>query len=259
MRHFLVFICLFAITTFARAEIIFSTPQGYVNDYAQMLSVEQSAKLNTTLKQFDQQTSNQVVVATFASLEGHPLETFSMKLAQQWKIGTKKHDNGVLLLIIRDDRKIRIETGYGLEGALTDAVSSSIIRNQIAPSFKKQDYAAGIEKGVTAILEAVKGEYKPENIAETSFYDSIWFWCSVGILLLLLFYPYVRQRGIKIPVIDFLFMILAMLLSNSQQEKTRRSGDDFINRGNQDNDSNDRGGFSGGGGKFGGGGASGDW
>ncbi|MFX8652960.1 TPM domain-containing protein, partial [Acinetobacter baumannii] len=92
---------------------------------------------------FEQKTSNQVVVASFNHLQGDSLESFSVHLAQAWKIGSKQHDNGVLLLIIKDSHQIRIEVGYGLEGVLTDALSSVIIQNDIVPAFKQGHYDEG--------------------------------------------------------------------------------------------------------------------
>jgi uncharacterized protein len=101
-----------------------------------------------------------VAVAIFPSLEGESLEDFSIRLAQQWRLGQKGLDNGVILLAFLDDRKLRIEVGYGLEGRLTDAQASSIIRNEIAPRFREQRYAAGIEAGLDAIFKAIAGEYR---------------------------------------------------------------------------------------------------
>lgn len=259
MRHFFLAICLLMLTTFAHAEIHFPAPQGYVNDYAKMLPIDQVARLNNALSAFERQTSNQVVVATFDSLGGQSIENSSLQLARQWRIGSSKHDNGVLLLILKNDRKIRIEVGYGLEGTLTDALSSSIIRNQIAPAFKRNDYASGITNGVTAILQATLGEYKPENITETDFYNTTWFWSLIIFLLLFNSYSYGRQRGIKIPIIDPLFVILTMLLSPLNRNNYSSRYTDAGGSRNDSNGNRSSGGFSGGGGKFGGGGASGGW
>src|SRR4029434_7530579 len=99
-------------------------------------------------------------VAIFPSLEGESLEDFSIRLATAWKVGRKGKDNGVLLLIFKDDRAIRIEAGYGLEGALPDAVSKSIIETKIIPEFRRGDFHAGIFSGVDAIMAATKGEYQ---------------------------------------------------------------------------------------------------
>ena len=112
------------------------------------------------LRDFEDQTSNQLVVVTFSSLEGEALEDFSIHLAEAWKIGQKGKDNGVILLIFKDDRKVRIEVGYGLEGALTDATSQLIIENEIKPRFREGKFDEGVEAAVQAIMAATKGEYR---------------------------------------------------------------------------------------------------
>jgi uncharacterized protein len=100
---------------------------------------------------------------TIRSLQGQPIEEYSLRVAEEWKLGKANKDNGVLLLVVVDDRELRIETGYGLEGVLTDALSSRINRNEIAPHLRRGDYDAGIKAGVTAIIEAIRGEYKNDD------------------------------------------------------------------------------------------------
>ena len=149
-------------TIFAANFTLPDKAANYVNDYAGVLSNRQAESLDRRLQQFDQNTSNQIVVAIIPSLNDQPLEETANKLYRQWAIGTKKHNNGVLLLVSIKDHKIRIEVGYGLEGALTDALSGQIIRNEIAPNFKDGDYDAGIVRGTQAIIQATKGEYKAD-------------------------------------------------------------------------------------------------
>jgi uncharacterized protein len=104
-------------------------------------------------------TSNQISLLIINSLEGGSLEEYSLRVAEKWQPGQQDKDNGVLLLISIDDREVRIETGYGLEGSLTDAISSRIIRNEIAPRFRNGDYDGGVEAAVMAIINAIAGEY----------------------------------------------------------------------------------------------------
>jgi uncharacterized protein len=130
-----------------------------VHDDAKVLSTQTVQQLENRLKVFEDSTTNQVAVLIIQSLEGEILESYSLKVAEAWKLGTKNNDNGVLLLIAIADRKMRIEVGQGLEGVLTDALSSRIIRNEIAPYFRRQEYDAGVTAGVNAILQAIKGEY----------------------------------------------------------------------------------------------------
>jgi len=132
--------------------------RGRINDLAGLLSQEQITSLEYRLTKFEQETKHQIAVLTIPSLDGDSLEDFSIRVAETWKIGRKGNDNGVILLIARDDRKIRIEVGYGLEGVLPDAVANRIIQRVIVPRFRDQDFSGGIESGVSAIIQASAGE-----------------------------------------------------------------------------------------------------
>ncbi len=137
--------------------------RGRVNDYAKLLPQERARALEAQLEKFEQETGHQIAVLTIPSLKGDSLEDFSIRVAESWKIGKKGFDNGAILLIARDDRRLRIEVGYGLEGVLPDAIASRIIREVITPRFRSGDYAGGIEAGVDAILKITKGETLPER------------------------------------------------------------------------------------------------
>jgi uncharacterized protein len=137
--------------------------RGRVNDYAKLLTQERAVALAAQLEKFEQETGHQIAVLTIPSLEGDSLEDFSIRVAETWKIGKKGFDNGAILLIARDDRKLRIEVGYGLEGVLPDAIASRIIREVITPRFRSGDFAGGIEAGVEAILKVTRGEPLPEQ------------------------------------------------------------------------------------------------
>jgi uncharacterized protein len=138
--------------------------KGHVNDDADMLSPATARQLEALLTQFEQQESTQIVVLTIPSLEGDSLEDFSIRLAEAWKIGQKGLDNGAILLIAKNDRKIRIEVGYGLEGRLTDLMAGRIIRNVIAPQFRSGRFDQGISDGVAAMIATVKGEFSGADI-----------------------------------------------------------------------------------------------
>lgn len=143
-----------------------------MNDYAGMLSPEVRTRLEQALRAFEVKTSNQLVVATFTSLGNGSIEDFSIRLAEKWRVGQKGKDNGVIFLIFKDDRKMRIEVGYGLEGTLPDALAGQIISQKVAPYFKKGDYDGGILSGVAAIIEAAQGEFKAEPVPMGSYgYD----------------------------------------------------------------------------------------
>jgi uncharacterized protein len=144
----------------ATAELRVPPPPDHrVNDYAGALSASDRERLEQKLTQRERSSSNQVVVAIFRSLEGESLEDFSVRLAQAWRVGQKGLDNGVVFLIFVEDRKMRLEVGYGLEGSLTDAVSASILRQMVAPRFREGKMADGIAAGLDAIDQAIAGTY----------------------------------------------------------------------------------------------------
>ena len=131
----------------------------HVHDDAHVLTQATIDQLEKQLTAYEDSTSNQIAVLIIPSLDGDILEEYSLRVATTWKLGQKAKDNGALLLIAVNDHKMRIETGTGLEGVLTDAISSRIIRNKIAPAFRKDDYDEGIKAGIDAIILAVGGEY----------------------------------------------------------------------------------------------------
>ena len=134
---------------------------GRVNDYAGMLPRARSQDLQARLAAFEKETSHQIVVLTVPSLEGDPLEDFSIRVADAWKIGQKGFANGAILLIAQKERKIRIEVGRGFEGILPDAIASRIVREIIAPRFRTGDYAGGIEAAVDMMIKVTRGEQLP--------------------------------------------------------------------------------------------------
>lgn len=165
-----VFVCIFAIPYFSEAYTSPGSPIGFVNDFAGILTTEEKNSLETQLNDFAISTTNEIVVVTIISLHGESIESFAEKLFQDYGIGKAKKDNGILLLIAPIDQKIRIEVGYGLEGALTDIVAGQIIRDEITPYFSKNNYFEGISKSVNSIIQATKNEYV---VAEPSFLDNI--------------------------------------------------------------------------------------
>jgi len=130
---------------------------GHVNDYARMLPADTATRLEQQLRELEERTGAQVVVLTVESLEGDPIEDFSLRVAETWKLGEKDKDNGVLFLVAKEDRKMRIEVGYGLEATLTDALSKRILDGITRPRFRAGDFGGGIEATVNAIAAAVEG------------------------------------------------------------------------------------------------------
>jgi uncharacterized protein len=228
----------------------------YVVDETNTLSSSEKNSLMHKLVDFEKETSNQFVVYMIPSLEGESIEEVSVRIAEENKIGKKDRDNGILLLIAKNDRKLRIEVGYGLEGALTDALASQIIRNEIVPSFKAGKYAEGINNGVDAIISATKGEYEAEEDSPGGFSSG----CCFGLPIFIIVIFGVIFLMIFIGIIQRIFGIGRGTYSGSKS-----SGSGWSNWGSGSGWSSGSssgssfGGFSGGGGSFGGGGASGSW
>ncbi|NWF55903.1 MAG: YgcG family protein [Syntrophaceae bacterium] len=248
MKSFLAgFLCLLlSPSVFALA--VPERPEGRVTDRTGTLTRDQIQALEKKLSAFEKETTNQIAVLMIPSLEGDSLEEFSIRLAEKWKIGQKGRNNGVILLIVKNDRKLRIEVGYGLEGALPDALAGTIIRNEIAPRFKEGQFFQGIETGVNAIISATKGEYRAGPRKKES---PMGLWFPLLILgAFIFFFELARSRARR-------------RYYHSGSSRGWHSGGGFFGGGpflggsggwSSGGDS-----FSGGGGDFGGGGASGNW
>ena len=161
MRHRMRHLCLLSLLVLvslqaAAADKPVPFLSGHVVDEAGMIPEDARQRIDQKLIAFEQSTGAQVAVLTVESLDGDPLEDYSMRVVETWKLGKKEKDNGVLLLIAEQDRKMRIEVGYGLEGELTDLESGRIVDNVIRPDFQKGDFAGGIEHGVDSILERAR-------------------------------------------------------------------------------------------------------
>jgi uncharacterized protein len=154
-------------------------PAGFVNDFAGLLSAENKAVLETKLVDFEKTSGNEISVVTVKSLGGDSIENFAVKLFEDWGIGKEKEDNGVLILVAEEDREMRIEVGYGLEGALTDAQSYWIIKNIMTPAFSSGDFYSGLNGAADKIIEATKGEYIPSENSGNSESNINWVFLIV--------------------------------------------------------------------------------
>lgn len=143
----------------ARAYYSLGKPTGFVTDQANVLSSEQKQALETKLEQFEATSTNEIAIAIIPSLKGDYIENFSVQLFKDWGIGQKGKNNGILILVATQDHQMRIEVGYGLEGALTDAQSSWIINNTLAPALKTNDYYGGLDQATDQIISATRGEF----------------------------------------------------------------------------------------------------
>ncbi|MGE5497464.1 MAG: TPM domain-containing protein [Syntrophothermus sp.] len=218
----------------------------WANDYTNTLSAEEKQQISNDLRSFSDTTSNQIVLLMISSLDGYPLEEYAYQTAMKNKVGAQKNNNGILFLIVKNDKKVRIEVGYGLEGALPDALCSSIIRNEVSPYFKRGNFYEGIVSGIVAIKAATAGEYKATAQKKRNSgkgLPSILFFIIFGVIMLLMRLGGRRRGG------NFIFYGGGF---GSGGFGGRSGG--FGGGGG-----GGFGGFSGGGGSFGGGGASGSW
>jgi uncharacterized protein len=239
------------------AETLPPKPAAYFNDYAGVVSPATAQRLDAELKEFERTTSNQIVVAIYPKLETNSsVQDYTFRIAESWKVGQAKRDNGAVLFVFTEPRKMFIQVGYGLEGALPDITAKQIIANEITPAFKAGNYDAGLIAGVEAMIKATRGEYRGSGrtVAE-------------------------GQRGgggsFGFPAIILIFFLLFILSRVFRRSGTvygangRRAyrggwfppmiGGGGWGGGGGGGFSGGGGGFSGGGGSFGGGGAGGDW
>jgi len=253
-RLLLAVLLLAALAVAASAALPIPPPSDRrINDYAGVLSADEGARLEDTLRARERESSNQIVVAIFRSLQGESLEDYSIRLAQAWRVGQKGLDNGVIFLVFLDDRKMRLEVGYGLESKLTDALASQILRQVVAPRFRDGKVPDGIAAGLDAIQQAIAGTYKAAPQGQAPRAQG---WNPFQLILLLF-------------VVSGIFSIVIPALYGSHIRRQgwtggrRGWGGPIIFPGGSWGSGGGGGGgggdFGGGGGGFGGGGASGDW
>jgi uncharacterized protein len=242
---------LLATLQFEVASAEFPAYAGPVTDEANILSTSVERELVSVLENHELQTSNQVVVATVKSLDGRDISEYGVELGRHWQIGQEGRDNGVILLVAPNDRKVRIEVGYGLEGALPDAIAANIIHRVILPRFREGSFKSGIREGVAAILDAIKGEYEPQTTVRKRSRGHFGYF--VLLPLFLIFFPSMLFRMFRRGRRGTGGLGTAMLVGGLMASQMHRGG------GAGGFGGGGLGGFTGGGGSFGGGGASGGW
>ena len=159
--------CLLVPAVFAAAQPSFPKPAGRVTDLAELVDPSTEALIDQQLADLERRTSSEVAVATVRSLDGMSIEEYANRLFKEWGIGQARQDNGVLVLVAPNEREMRIEVGYGLEGVLPDGLAGQIIRDEFTPRFRNDDYSGGIRAGVTRVVEVVEKHQAltPEEVA----------------------------------------------------------------------------------------------
>ena len=255
---------LLAVGLAGAAEVMPTKPARYFNDYAGVVKQATAERLNRELEEFEKATSSQIVVAVYPKMQtDSAMEDYTFRIASNWKVGQKDNKNGAVLFVFIQERKVRIEVGYGLEGALPDALAKLIVENEIKPRFKAGDFDGGLFAGVKAILQATRGEYKGTGRNQT----------RAGPIMIF-DQPFTWHRAFGFFLIGFLVLsILWRVLTGPfvrHGTSYRRNGRTqwrgwYVGGGGgggggwSSGGGGGGGGFSGGGGSFGGGGASGSW
>lgn len=237
-----------------------ASPTQWVTDAAGILQPQELQALNSKLREFETRSGAQFIIYIFPSLENESLEDFSIRAAEAWKAGQEKYDNGLILLVFMAEQRVRIEVGYGLEGTMTDAFSSRVIRNYLAPHFQNGQYASGLNAAADAIIAEIEGNEPPVPVEGRRPQGSGGIASLLPLLFIILIFifvigPLFRHGGIGgcggcIPAPIF----FPMGGGGSTFGGGRRGG-----FGGGGFGGGGFGGFSGGGGGFGGGGASGGW
>jgi uncharacterized protein len=240
----LVFVAVILASTALAAEPKFPALSGRVVDDAGVLSASTQTELTDMLAAHERATGEQVVVVTLASLQGFPIEDYGYQLGRYWGIGEKGKNTGAILIVAPKEHKVRIEVGYGLEGKLTDAISRTIIENDVVPNFRRGDFNAGVVAATASILKVLGGNGSVPSSAESS--------------------APADSNGLGLPLLAMaLWFALVIILNRLGRSNylIRRGG--YISSGGFSSgggfSGGGGGGFSGGGGSFGGGGASGSW
>jgi len=234
------------------AEVIPPKPDRYFNDYAGVVSQSAALRFNEQLAQFERETSNQVVVAVFRKMQSDSdAADYGQRVAQAWGIGSKRQRNGVALFVFIDDRKVSIQVGYGLEGALPDATAYDIRANHINPHFRQGDYEGGLAEGIDLICKAIRGEYKGDGATVRE-----------------------RRTNRNVGPGGFILLVFLVIMMMAIARAGRRRGYRYSSAGGpyvggwpgggggggwSSGGGGGFSGFSGGGGSFGGGGSSGSW
>lgn len=241
----------------AMAAEVPAKPTRYFNDYASLIDPGTAQQLNRRLEDFERQTSNQILVVIYKSLPADAtIEDFTQDAFRAWKVGQQGRNNGAVLFVFVNDRKMRIQTGYGLEGALPDAICKRIISDEMAPRFKAGDFSGGVTAAVNAMIAATRGEYKGtgQTVAQTR----------------------ARARQSQGSIVDLIIFVVVLGIVGLSWLRSARRGTVYTSSGSRGSGGvwwiggggggggysgggGGGGGFSGGGGDSGGGGASGGW
>lgn len=263
---------LFSAVVFAADEVAIPPLQQHVTDLTQTLSANEQAALESKLAQFEQQKGSQIAILLIPTTQPEAIEQYAIRVAEAWKLGRKGVDDGILILVAKEDRKMRIEVGYGLEGIVPDSIANQVILDAMKPRFKQDDFYGGLDVATDQLIARINGEPLPEP-PQTQASQGDW-----GDLLPMLLFGGLLVGGVLRAIFgNFLGgavngglvgaavwllgggMLIAIVIAFIAFLLTMSGGLGMLNGYSGGGGFGGRGGFSGGGGGFGGGGASGDW
>lgn len=286
LKYLFIFISLLSFNLTQAEVVIPELNNRPIVDLANLITENQEKSFNRELMAFADSTGSQLVIFTFNSLNGDAIENVGIQAAEKWKIGREGVDDGIIILIAKDDRKMRIEVGYGLEGALTDALSKRIIENVLKPNFRNGQFYLGLHEASQIIMSVIKGEKLPEVdpsefSGENPFIVGVVFTFFITFILSALFLSRLEKKKMRKGILTIVIGLIVGLLFFSLlqgilggifatfiglgvrpgggNERYRSSGYSSFGSGSSFGGGGFGGGFSGGGGSFGGGGASGGW
>lgn len=253
-------IFLLSVFSFSNAEVEIPAapnPPRLVNDFAKVLGSDEVNQLEQKLVAYNDSTSTQLVIVILSTLEGYPIEDYAFKLGEKWGIGQKDKDNGLLILVSFDERKVFIATGYGMEGSVPDIAAKQIVDEIIKPNFKAGNYYQGLDEATDEIISLAAGEYKSDGKTKTRNKGRpILFFIFIIFILAMIFISRISGARKYSRINNVPFWVAWAILNAAMNKGSGRSSGGFFGGGS----SGGGGGFGGfGGGSFGGGGAGGSW
>lgn len=257
----LVLISFLTLTSSAQNFPAQPNPPRLVYDATLTLAQHEVEQLESKLVAYNDSTSTQIAIVIIRSTDEYPIDEYSFELAEKWGIGQKNRNNGILILVAKDDRKIAIATGYGVEGAVPDALAKRIINQIIRPNFRTDKYYQGLDEASNILIGLLQGEYTADDLPEDASKEITWL-PIIMILLFLMLIVFTKYRQVKrYSITNDVSFWTAWHILNAANAQQRGRWDDFRGgRGPFGGRSSGGGGFGGfGGGSFGGGGASGSW
>lgn len=256
MKKLFIFFVFCSLSMLSIADDFPEKSNTLVTDYTQLLSPSEIQTLESKLVAFNDSTSTQIAVVIIRSTGGYNINDYTAQLGNKWGIGKKQKNNGILILVAKEDRKVSIQVGYGLEAVVTDALSKRIIEKEIRPNFKQGNYFEGLERATDVIISLTKGEFTADEYAKNEQGIPWFFFLIFGLIFLIVIFHKAKSVNQYASTNNLSFWA-AWALMNAASNRSSGSWGNFSSGSGNFGGGSSFGGF--GGGSFGGGGASGSW